>query len=83
MHFKLLTRPINFFIAITSSCLVCLQVFEGLSSRAEPGERSLFNARALEFYRRSVELDLSQTDILLRIGELMLTLPIEEHGKAT
>ena len=59
------------------------QVFEGLASKAEAGEKSLFNARALEFYRRSVELDLSQTDLLLRIGELMLALPIEEHGKAT
>ena len=58
-------------------------MYAALASKAELGERSRLNVLALEYYRRSFELDLSQTDLLLKIGELMLSLPIEEHGKAT
>ena len=59
-----------------------LQVFEGLAQNAEPGEKSRLNGLALQSYRRSIELDLSQTDLLLKVGELMLNLPVEDQGKA-
>jgi hypothetical protein len=62
--------------------LVSFQIYEGLASSGEPAEKSRLKGLALISYRRSVELDLSQTDLLLKIGELMLNLPIEEHGKA-
>jgi hypothetical protein len=57
-------------------------VYEGLAASAEAGDKSRLNGLALQSYRRSVELDLSQTDLLLKIGELMLALPIEDQGKA-
>ena len=60
-----------------------LQIYAALASKAELGEKTRLTVLALESYRRSFELDLSQTDLLLKIGELMLSLPIEEHGKAT
>jgi hypothetical protein len=62
--------------------LVSFQIYEGLASSGEPAEKSRLKGLALISYRRSVELDLSQTDLLIKIGELMLNLPIEEHGKA-
>ncbi len=53
-----------------------------MAASAEAGDKSRLNGLALQSYRRSVELDLSQTDLLLKIGELMLALPIEDQGKA-
>ena len=62
--------------------VLSFQIYEGFASSAELGEKTRLTGVALQSFRRSVELDLSQTDLLLKIGELMLSLPIEEHGKA-
>ena len=58
------------------------QIYQAQSATAEASDKSRLQILALKAYRHSVELDLSQTDLLLVIAELMASLPIEEQGKA-
>jgi hypothetical protein len=53
-----------------------------LASTSEAGEKTRLSLLSLQNFRRAFELDLSQTDLLLKIAELMLSLPIEDQGKA-